>query len=150
MSSYQFRREDNGEVVEVDFAYMMEHQDVGGFITLPDGTQAKRINRPTEKPETKADGADRPVVSDALGFCEYQLGDFETDRKMNGIKGIEFRRDPSFPQFFQAVGSQKAMEAYSKHRGFEDKNPTSGAALSPQMLEKAKEMVLRTGGADGA
>ena len=38
---YKFRREDNGQVVEVPFEVMMQ-QDVAGYITLEDGVQARR------------------------------------------------------------------------------------------------------------
>lgn len=147
--TYLFRREDSGEVIEVPFGVMIE-QDRAGYITLPDGVQAKRCvylelerdGRPEKKRE-KRDGT-RPVVSDALGFTDNQLADFEADRKANGFSDIEFRPDPSEPRFFQVhAGSRESFNRYMKHRGYEQKSSFGGVRLTQEDLDRAREMVER-------
>jgi len=45
--TYPFRREDNGEIVEVPFETMIQHRY--GWITLEDGVEARRVHRGGEK-----------------------------------------------------------------------------------------------------
>lgn len=145
---YLFRREDNGEVVEVPWDVMMG-QDRGGFITLPDGVQARRCLH-LEKPAPRKSGptsysGTKTIVSDALGFPEQQLGQFEEDRLKNHFTGIEFKRDPEVPQFFQVHCQSRAeFNSYVKHRGCVNKSGVGGVRLSQSDLESAARLVERS------
>ena len=146
--SYIFRREDNGQTVDVDWETMM--QQYAGFITLADGIQARRVYceeelTQIEIPIPQTNGREPPIVSDALGFSQHQLADFEADRRAHGFAGVEFTRDPHEPTFFQArFSSPQEWRAYMKHRGMTDNNSKNGggAALSPSLLERAAQRLL--------
>ncbi len=150
---YQFKREDNGEIVEVDFAAMME-KDALGIITLPDGGRARQVHaehssRSRENKEGLASSVNRPIVSDALGFPEQVLADFEADRQAHGFSGVEFVRDPDVPQFIRPkCSSPEQWQRYIKHRGARDQNSLngSGAGLTREQLRRAEELVLRERG----
>lgn len=140
---YQFRREDTGEIVEVDFETHMS-QDRGGFITLPDGVKARRVNDfHNFKPSVEYQNANRtPPPSDSLGFTSHQLAEFEEDRVRNGHTGIEFKPDPMCPDFYQVhFASHQARDDYVAHRGMVDMNKTAGSGLSKKALLDAAEMV---------
>jgi hypothetical protein len=140
---YQFRREDNGETVEVDFETNMS-QDRAGFITLPDGVRARRVNDFVSRPrEVEPGNANQtPPVSDNLGFTVLQLAEFEYDRVKCGIQGVEFKPDPLCKEFIQVhFSSHAARDAYIRHRGKVDKNHTSGAFLDAKMLKDAAERI---------
>src|SRR4051812_11415353 len=97
--SYQFRRQDNDQIIEVDFEQMMT-KDAMGRITLSDGVVAREIRRSCRSVEQSDGNASRvapPIISDALGFTEHQFDVFEADRVASGFKGIEFIRDPAVP-----------------------------------------------------
>ncbi len=146
--TYLFRREDDGQVVEVDFATMMG-QDAAGYITLPDGTPARRcLHLETERdgrpPRKESPYLEKPIVSDALGFCEEQLADFEEDRRANGFRGVEFVRDPLVPQFFQVKCKSRAEhDRYVKHRGMVNRSYNGGVQLSQEDLDRARILVER-------
>lgn len=144
---YQFRREDNGEIVEVDWATMME-QDVAGYIELEDGVSARRINRPTQKASTgSASAIDPEMVSDNMGFVQQEYANREAHRKLHGFNSIEFRRDKQVPEFVQVVGhNRKEWERYKRLMHREDRNSLNGSAaiLSGEMLEKTKKLVGRS------
>lgn len=144
MSKYQFRREDNGEIVTVDFETMME-QNAAGFITLPDGVLAKRCREATLPKRKGTKELPKQPVSDAMGFIEQQFEDFESDRKRHGFRGIEFVRDKDVPQFFQVrASSPAAMARYMKHRGLRERTTPNGsrAELTPCQLEQARRKIL--------
>ena len=143
---YKFKREDTGEVIEVSWAVMMEQ--VCGFITLPDGTQARRCyylegysapsKERVKKPRTKK------IVSDAVGFPQNQLDAFETDRVANGFSGVEFRRDPLTPEFYQAhFSSRQEFDKYIRHRGMSNHSSIGGVRLSQRDLDAAAALVGR-------
>lgn len=143
---YVFRREDNGELVEVDFAAMME-MDALGVITLPDGVQARRVRdgEPRKSSEPSL-GIDKPIVSDTLGFAQHQLEHFEADRKAHGFTGVEFVRDPHVPEFFQVkFSSVREWRRYIHHRGMCDKNSRNGGGvvLTQGDLDRARELINR-------
>lgn len=85
------------------------------------------------------------LVSDALGFQARQLPDFEKDLKTSGLTGVEFRRDPDVPVFYQAVfESARARDKYAKHRGMTDMQADSlGTRLTQADLDRAAELVSR-------
>lgn len=143
--TYTFRYEDTGEVVEVDFATMMQ-QDTAGFLQIK-GRVAKRINRPSVKASVKEPSAvDQPMVSDALGFTVHQLEDFETDRMANGFRSVEFKPDPLTPGFLQVHFHNRAeRDRYIKHRGMADHNSRNGsrAMLSKSLLAKTSALIVR-------
>lgn len=145
MKRYKFRREDNQEIIEVPWSVMIEQQ--GGFITLEDGTLAKRCaqapgKRPPKREQLLAGG--RKIVSDALGFGQHQLAEFEEDRKKNGFSGVEFVRDPSVPEFLQVHCSSRAeFNRYVKHRGMVNKGSLGGVRISVEEMERAEEMIRR-------
>jgi hypothetical protein len=85
-----------------------------------------------------------PPVSDALGFGGGQLADFEADRKANGFSSIEFKPDPSVPEFMQVhAGSRREMLKYAKHRGLVDRSTTSTFYLTEDDMQKARELAGR-------
>ena len=144
---YLFRREDTGEVVEVSFEEAMR-QDVAGWITLPDGAAAKRCvrleNRPPLAREKHEPPPSRPLVSDAMGFGEHQLAEFEADRRANGFTNVEFVRDPAVPQFFKVkCGSRREHARYVKHRGYVNRTGIGGLRLSTEDMERARQFVMR-------
>jgi hypothetical protein len=144
-------RKPNGDVVWVDFARMMEAEL--GELRLDDGTVAVRARdlednavAPAEQTELRAE-----CISDSLGFPEKNVAEHQRFLKEAGIKGIEFRRDPTCPGFMQVVcDSQAAKLRYAKARGFEDKNSHNGgsAAIGPHEIEQARELVQRKHGSD--
>ena len=87
---------------------------------------------------------EKPIVSDACGFIQQQLGDFETDRVKNGFTGIEFVRDKDVPQFYQVkCNSRKEFARYVKHRGMCDRNSRNGSAagITQKELDAAARLV---------
>lgn len=146
-NAYLYRREDNGELVEVSWLVMIHQQ--GGYITLPDGVTARRClhletDRDGRPPPSEKPHLDRPIVSDALGFGEHQLADFEEDRKRNRFTGIEFTRDPQVPEFFQVRCKSRAeFNRYTKHRGMVNRSSFGGVRLTQADLDRAKELVER-------
>jgi hypothetical protein len=141
--TYQFIREDNGEVVEVDFEAMME-KDAMGCITLPDGVMA-RERRPSSRRQAKGNtnGVEQEIISDGLGFSELQLAEFEADRKAHGFSGVEFKRDPLEPTYYRVhFSGRREWERYIKHRGAFNKNGSRmGVTLAPGELERAAKRV---------
>jgi len=147
--SYLFRREDNDAVVELSFAEAMA-ADCAGFVTLSDGVTAKRCvhMEGRSKPRPARDGSTAPFrmkPSDALGFGQHQLADFEEDRARNNFTGVEFVRDPQVPEFIQVqCDSRQTYNRYAKHRGYVNKNDLGGVILSEKELEGARIMVERS------
>lgn len=150
---YRYRRETDGPggkagtIVEVDFATMMAGRN--GFITLPDGVEARRCWNmdapldPRVRPESKM-GPQCRFVSDSLGFPITQLADFEADRKANRITGIEFQRDPTEPGFIQVhAGSRAERDRYARHRGMVDQSKRGSVFLTQEQLDRAAELVSR-------
>jgi len=147
---YQFRREDTGEVVEVDFATMME-QDVTGCIVLADGARAKRVRDQQSEVRGKTEEAGMARTcfsppSDALGFPSYQLEAMREDARRHGFTGVEFVPDQRLPEMFVQVKIDGPDERrrYIAHRGYAEMNPTGGgAALTAGQFERVAEMVRR-------
>lgn len=133
--TYRFRRLDDEETICVSFETMMT-QDAAGFIEV-DGVAYKRVHaRPPSLPTAAPLDLNKPIISDALGFPEAQLADFEADRVANGFSGIEFIRDPGVPQFFQVkITSMYEWAKYIKHRGLRDKNSRNGGGACPSVEE---------------
>lgn len=146
--SYLFLREDNDEVIEVDFATMMT-MDSLGCITLKDGATARRVRtlEPSEAPRQGiAVDAERPIVSDALGITHQQLESYRADLTRHGFSGVEFKPDPHCPGFYQAhFSGRQEWQRYIKHRGLHDRNSAhgSGASLSQADLDRAAQLVRR-------
>lgn len=142
---YKFRREDTGEVVEVDFETMMT-QDAGGYIVLADGVSARRVfDVHAQKTGAQAGNANhRPPVSDAMGFTVHQIAEFEADRQKHGYHGVEFKPDPLCPEFYQVhCDSMSTYEDYMSHRGMYQKGRTVSNALTERQLKDAEELAKR-------
>lgn len=138
---YKFRREDDGSIVEVDFETHMS-QDRGGYITLPDGVKARRVNDfQTQKATVEKGNANQtPPPSDSLGFTVHQLNEFEEDRVRNGFVGVEFKPDPRCPEFVQVhFAGPKAREDYIRHRQMVDKGGSAGNFISEKFLHDARK-----------
>jgi hypothetical protein len=135
---YEFIVEGTGESVEVDFSAMMA-QDRAGFITLPDGRKARRVNKfQAAKAVVPANAPGVPLPSDNLGFTSHQLAEFEHDRVSNGFVGIEFKQDPRCDTFYQVhFSSWAARDKYIRHRGKVDHGKSSGATITAEMLQEA-------------
>jgi hypothetical protein len=149
LTKYEFRREDNDEIVEVDFTDMMSAKD--GFLEIEPGVWAKRINRTSVKKQDRREER-KEIVSDALGFGVGQLAEMEADRKANGHYGIEFRPDPDVPEFIQVhCCSERSKNRYMEHRNFSDQNSRNGSGniLSERLIEDAKELIMRKEQTDG-
>lgn len=142
--TYEFRREDNGELIEVGFEQMME-MDAMGCITLEDGVVARRVRvkEKQAKQGTPKLAHDKEIVSDTLGCADHQLHEFEGDaRKFN----VEFKEDPTCDGFYQAhCKSRQDWARYIKHRGYFDRTSGhgSGAMLGPEHIEKAASAMVR-------
>lgn len=148
---YLFRRDDTGEIVELSWVEMME-QDRAGYVTLPDGVQAKRCihlemqrdKEPSRRRGGEARALSRPIISDSLGFSMKQLAEFEQDRVANGHVGIEFVQDPTEPTFCQVKAeSRGALNRYMKHRGFVNRNSFGGVRLTEEDFANARRLVER-------
>lgn len=144
--TYRFYREDTGEPVEVDFATMMG-QDVAGYITLPDGVQARRdrsgpLTAKTSEPPPGGRGFLPP--SDNLGFQQGEFAEKEADRVAHGFTGVEFVRDPHEPSFFQVrCADWRTFEKYAKHRKLVVRNRHSGACIDGVQLKRVKQRFSR-------
>lgn len=141
---YPFRR-DSGEVVWVDFETMMESS--GSFLEL-DGESLRRAydleNHTKMDVETIIPRAS--MLSDSMGFTKLGLQDRVDHLKQSGIRGVEFKEDRDVPGFFQVqCDSEKSKMAYARSLGMADRNSLngSGAMLSPEQIQGAKELVLR-------
>ena len=144
---YYFRRDDTGEVIEVDFETAM-NASAGAFITLPCGATAVRVNRPTERRKSKPIKEAAPIVSGSLGVTLNHVKEFDEHRKRRGHHGVEFRPDPHEPTFYNLhASSYEARDRYMKDRDFKDYNKTSGGksgfTVTPAELEAAKQRVLQ-------
>ncbi len=142
---YTFRRE-NGEILWVDFETMMEAS--GPFLELDGETyrraydlEIERREKEKEKLIPRASG-----LSDAMGFTKKALAERVEHLKRSGVRGIEFKEDPHVPGFYQVqYDTEKARNAYAKTLGLKDQNSRngSGAMLSEDQLNKARELVLQ-------
>jgi len=150
VKEYAFRRTDNDRIVWVDWATMIQ-QSAAGFIRLPDGIEARRClhlekheRRRSTAPETAIPA---PAISDSLGFPEQCLADRQAQLQQLGCTGIEFKRDPRVPEFFQVHGaSRAALDRYTKKRGMVNRTGSlgGGVILSQDDLDRAAELVNRT------
>lgn len=144
--TYQFRREDNDEIVELSFEQMMT-QDAAGYVTLPDGVVARRV--PTGNLRMRAtapQGAPKQKwTSENLGFGDHVLAEMEEDRVRNGFTGTEFVRDPDCPEFVNVeFSSQRERARYMRHRGFFERNGRkSGVTMTQADLDRAADLVNR-------
>lgn len=149
--SLLYKREDNGEVIEMPDDTWLS-QDCMGYVELEDGTRARRCvaleeqrkNKQKAKPRMRWEG--QTVVSDSLGFGMHQLAEMEADRQMNGFSGIEFVQDKTEPTFYQVkCSSPQQYQRYIKHRGWVDKNGNlglgAGNILSKHDIEAAEKLV---------
>jgi hypothetical protein len=153
--SYYFRREDNGEILEVDWTAMM-NMDVAGYITLDDGVQARRCQRPSmrRKGEVPQGAAKFEHVSNiAFAVPPSAVESFADDAKRNGFN-IEWKPDYKGADADGTINSFNAhiplsqLNRYRKHRlgpdAF-DKNSKNGrgAVIYADDIEKSKKLVER-------
>lgn len=148
-AKYPFRKE-NGKVVYLTFAEMMD-ADASGFVTLKDGSSARRARdlEPIQRNHSERVQLRTDCVSDSMGFTSASLSDMKKHLKEQRIRGVEFKPDPQVPGFFQVhCSSEKAKMAYAKSRGMSDHNSRngSGAIIGAADLAAAKELVLREHG----
>lgn len=139
-------RDDDGNIVYVDFDTMME-MDAQGFLMI--GKTLCRRARDLEPKTTRRQSLPNATVarvSDSLGFIDEGLDDMRAHLKESGVHGVEFKPDPQCEGFQQVhFSSEKAHQDYVASRGCYDKNSKngSGAILSSLDLENAKELVKR-------
>lgn len=141
---YQYRREDNGEIIEVDFITHMNSS--GGYITAPDGVACRVV--PTGNLRQRASvPKDGRVIqyndSDALGCIEASVGDMRDDVQRHGLTGVEFVPDPDVAGFYKArFSSAEAKARYAKHRNIPDRSGSQmGFTLPPGHLEQMAKRV---------
>lgn len=144
-------RKDDGQLIDIPFSQIIDKQGSDGFLQLEDGTWAKRcvqleLERDGKTRRAKQEDAKHSLnltmVSDALGFGDHQLADFEADRRANNFQGIEFVRDPTYSRFIQVKCNCPATyERYVKHRNQIINNKVTGQLISQAELERAGEMV---------
>lgn len=142
---YKFRIVGSREVVEVDFQTMMG-MDAAGFITLPDGREARRIRTSSRKSRKEAIASAIPpaMVSDAMGFPSRQLPEYDAYRRAHGFSSVEYKPDPQVPGFTQVHFNNHAeRDRYIKEFGYTDRNGRNGggAILTQSMLEKTMQRV---------
>lgn len=148
---YAFRRCDNSKIVWVDWPTMM-NQDAAGYITLADGSEARRCVHLERHPRHRAGSTPRavppPAISDSLGFPEQCLADRQAQLDKSGCLGIEFKRDPQVPEFYQVhASSRKAMDKYTRMRNLVNRTGSlgGGVMLTQQELDRAAELACRSG-----
>ena len=146
---YQYRREDNGKIVQVDFEANMS-MDVAGFITTKIKGKDVVCRKVRDEPKAPRQSEERsPIyktfVSDTMGFSGHQLADFEADRKKHGFSDVEFVREPGVDFYQVHVKGPEALERYRKHRSFYDMNSRNGGGITmpPGHLEEAQERVRK-------
>lgn len=135
--------DDDGKVHNLTFEQMIEAKD--GFYQLDDGTWLRRVRGNTVRVASRVKQRTE-IVSDSMGFIEKQLPEMRKHLKQSGIRGVEFVRDKTEPKFFQVkCDSPSVLNKYLKARKMADYNTKngSGAMLSEQDFENAKELVLR-------
>ena len=142
--TYKFRREDDDQIVEVDFATAMNQ--VGGMITLPDGVTARRCVYLEEQPERgeRHKKVQAEVVSDTLGVSVDHVAAYRANAEQYGQR-VEFVPDPTCEHWCKAkFPSWQDRDRYMQFRGMTDKNSRngSGAVLSPAQFEQAKNRLL--------
>lgn len=143
MTGYPFRNEATGEVCYLDFEKMMQADCMG--VIHEGGKVLKRARDLEYRPQRKSDQRRerKEVISDALGFPGHQLNEMEADRKQNKFSNVEFREDPTCPEFFQVkCSSPSAFQKYMKHRGFFDKGSVNGGAVFVD-IDAARRLVSR-------
>lgn len=149
---YKFRREDNGQIVEVDFETMMD-QDRAGYIKLTiDGQDvtARRVHDEEKISASKAimlNGAP-PIYSDSLGCIDCQVDDFREDARKNGFTDINFVPDKDFADtgFYHIESSSpEQWKRYEEHRQRPNTSSKNGGGTghSRATIERSKELVKR-------
>jgi hypothetical protein len=144
--TYLYRREDNGEVVELPWPAPLDQ--VGGYVTLPDGVAAKRClylelerdGRPEKSKQPEI--VDREIVSDNMGFGQSVYAEYEADRQRHGFTGVSFQPDPQTPEFFRVhCSSRRTYDRYLKHRGLVNRTGIGGVRLTQEDLDRAATLV---------
>lgn len=149
---FKFRREDTGEIIEVNFETMMD-QDAGGYIDIEiDGQRvtAKRVHEESAKACGKPiplAGPPPAVSSLAFSCADFQVDEMRENARRNGFN-IEYKPEKDFAEtgFYEAHFSTRAeMERYVKHCNLPDNNSINGggAILTEEGIERAKELVRR-------
>jgi hypothetical protein len=91
-------------------------------------------------------GVPPPAVSDTMGFPEQCLADRRAQLEQLQCPGIEFKRDPKVPEFYQVHGSsRKALEDYARRRNLVNRTGSlgGGVILSQDDLDRASALVSR-------
>lgn len=140
--AYKFVSED-GTLATVTFDVMMSAKD--GILEL-DGKLWRRVH--DRKESTGIFKRSDPVlpvnpktVSSALGCIDDAVDGWREDARLHNFK-VDFVKDDLEPRFYNAhFDSEKERFRYLKHRQFYDKNPHSGSALCPALLEQAVKRV---------
>jgi hypothetical protein len=142
MTTYTYRRLGTDELVEVDFDTHMAN--LGGFITLPDGAEARRV-QPGSVKRVVGEPVAKPIVSDNLGCDVHAVNEFREDAAKHGYSGVEWKPDPTCPTFYQAhFSSRSEWRKYVAHRGLYDRNGlNSGVGITRDELVQA---IQRAGG----
>jgi len=152
LNSYKFKREDNGQVIEVDFATMMD-MDAGGYLEQEiDGQRVtlKRVHDKSHTEKIKAIplGIPPKIVSDTFGCSAFQVNDFRENAKRHGFTGVQWVPEPDFSdtQFYQAQFSgPEEKRRYAEFCKCPDKNSKNGGSptLTEEAFERARAGVLR-------
>lgn len=138
MNNYRYRT-DSGEIHEVG---LEEALKAGAFLTLPDGTLARRVHdaQPVQERE-RVELIPEHISSVSLSFPDYQLQEFESARQRGGLRGVEFVKDSAFSEtrhYNVKFDSPKAKARYLKAMQMHEKGGSMGAILSPDQLERAR------------
>jgi hypothetical protein len=158
--TYIYRRLDTNELVEMPFSAVLE-QDALGYITLPDGVQAKRCvwleNVPVPQAKAVHTGMDRHDLTFSLGFSKKQLPEMMEAAKRDGLRGVEFYPDPQNANMVGIrCGSEAEKNAYIKHRGKNieggliNRTGRLGGKLGKEDIEMAQKLVRERYGTEGA
>lgn len=144
--TYQFRREDNDEIVEVSFEQAME-MDCIGCITLPDGGRAKAIRPSSRSSDNRGEVKElsKPSGGFGLGCIDIQVQEMRDDAARHGFSSVEFKPSPDMPRFYDAFcPNPDEWRRYIRHRGGVDQNSRNGsrAIMTPAQFEAAKRMIL--------
>lgn len=144
--NYIFRREDNGQLVTVDWETMM--QQSGGYITLDNGVQARRcayLEEQEPQPESERQiKVQAEIVSDRLGIPKHKVAEARELAQQYGHH-VEFTPDPHEPTFCQArFPTWHARDEYAKWLGLSDHSSRNGGGspLSGELLRRSAKRVL--------
>jgi len=143
-----FKREDTGEIIEVDYQTMINRDPSGGIEIGIDGKIVSAVyQRPAEKKQPKQRAIEMNksgmIVSDALGVGFGQVDAARQDCLSHGYD-VTFKPDPMVPEFYQAHMTPETKASYLGHLHMHDRSSRNGSGhgLTPEQVLRSQSQVL--------